>query len=114
VACSGKSLLNQRAPRKGNEMTEQKEVRIAFADLFNVVVECACGAELSIDFSKEEARKVDWDHSESFACPACHKTFDSNLRLGFSKFLDWQDTVIESKQRISFRVKIQIRTLPHC
>ena|SRR5688572_16862668 len=92
-------------------MTEPKEVRIPFADLFNIVLECACGAELSIDFSKEEARKVDWNHSTSFACPVCHKTFNGNLRLGFSKFLEWQDRVIESKlqQRVSFRVKIQLK-----
>ena len=86
-------------------MSEPKEVRIPFADLFNIVVECPCGAELSIDFAKEEARKVDWDHS---TC-CCHKTFNGNLRLGFSEFLEWQDRVIEFKpqHRISYRGKNQ-------
>ena len=62
-------------------MTEQRELRISFEDLVNLVVECECGAEVSINLTKKEASEADWQNKGSFGCPVCPRKFDSSLRL---------------------------------
>lgn len=86
-------------------MTEQKEVRIPIEDLNMVVIECGCGAEVSIDFTKKDAYGADWDHTAGFKCPVCSGQFDSNVRLGFASFLDWRDRVSKSNQKVFFRLR---------
>jgi ubiquitin C-terminal hydrolase len=86
-------------------MTEQREVRIPFADLVNLVVECECGAEVTINFTKQEALEADWQNKGSFSCPVCPRKFDSTLRLGILSYLDWLGRVKDSKHRVSFRIK---------
>ena len=86
-------------------MTEQKEIRIPFEDLVNIVIACNCGAELCLDFTKDEVRTTEWDKRAQFKCPVCTKEFDSNLRLGFNDFLAWRNRVLQSKQQVFFRLR---------
>lgn len=86
-------------------MMEQKEVRIPFGDLVNLVIECECGAEVAIDFTKTEVCQADWETKGSFGCPVCSRKFDSNLRGAIRSYLDWRHRVSESNHRVSFRLK---------
>ena len=51
-------------------MTEQRELRISFEDLVNLVVECECGAEVSINLTKKEASEADWQTRAPLVVPS--------------------------------------------
>jgi hypothetical protein len=85
-------------------MTEQRELRIPFNDLLNMVLSCKCGTEVTIDFTKEGPQKANWK-MKALQCPICMREFDSNLRLGFDDFMQWYDRVKASKESLSFRIR---------
>ena len=85
-------------------MTEQKEIRIPFSDLNSMVIECECGTEICIDFARDEVSKSDWN-SKPLSCPVCTRRIDDNLRLGFVSFIEWRNRVLQSKQKISLRLR---------
>lgn len=82
-------------------MTEQIEVKIPFADLTHVVIECPdCGAEISLNISKHQ-RIPD-------KCPGgCGHSMDSKFDEAFSRLREWHKCLNGSPiaSKMFFRIK---------
>ena len=88
-------------------MTEQTEARIPYDDLKHVALECACGAELTIDISpKDKELPVKWEE-KILKCTICDRPFDSQIKIALSKLSHWYLLVKDSGfgQHVFFRVK---------
>ena len=87
-------------------MTEETEIRIPFADLIRVSFECKqCGAETTIDISKEQHQRIENTKESPMKCPLCATEFDSQLRNAFSKLIDWHERVKESGHKVFFKIR---------
>ncbi len=81
-------------------MTEQVEVKIPFADLTEVTLQCPdCGAEISLDISKHP--------NVSDKCPGCAHAIDSKFDEAFSRLREWYLCLKDSSfgDKMFFRIK---------
>lgn len=85
-------------------MTEVKQLRIPYADLTTVSIECKqCGAETVVNVADGRQRRA-WDDSAAFACPICQARFDSNLKGALIRLRDWYELAKKAQENVAFLI----------
>ena len=87
-------------------MTETKELRIPFADLSVVAVQCSnCGAELVANLADERQGRLGAEDT-GLACAICHERFSPGVKGALVHLARFYEMAQRSKAILSFRVRL--------